>query len=545
MKATQIGLLALTLAFADSAAAYTASCGNYEYYDGQVPPECMEGGGVGAVHVRWPDVCDTGGASPIGVELVHSDVSQLGVGQQLTATVLMHGGGAHSGFVEALKATPPHDGHYTNPYQNLARNLAVAGGLAVFLPIISTSTGQPTTEVNNLADALRCAAERVDLSVCGHDGYLPCYTDLAGRVAWTANDMSRLVVVGHSSGGVISLYLPQTVGSALKGLILIDPSKDYQAQPTPQELDSGVPLVHLYPDYYGPLNHSANNLFELGDSSYFTGPWVPIGLRDYSADEPCDPDEGCHVAHHCTSLVGTVAWNYPQATTTDSSYCAVDVLGCPATSDQCSGSPNYPADGCCPSGEFCGQFTKCTRNSALRPSGTLAHAWTWGGAFAKSETILKRYVVGYAGCLGGYAGIKMQSWVNGWHRIRDDDGVASELCTNNGFSDPFGCGSYNDEPTCTANDCLWAKALDGKVVRINNGGPVKEYDPDPERFYTSAEGYSASGVCVGGPHDGHNCTSDDFCGEGNNCTAGDITERQERLSSVVTSAYFIGCQSGP
>ncbi len=537
-----LGLMVLASVSASRPAAAALTCAHYESLYGTVPPECMSEEST-VVHYRLASVCPANDPDLGGLEVVYPDPATLGVGEKFTPVVLLHGGGVAPGYKDIHA---PGQSHWTDAYQDMARRLVLGAGVVVFQPILPNLQSKASvSSAGDIQYAISCVAARVaDGCTTG------CIPDLVGHVDWGPNNYSKTIYIGHSAGGIAGLWVPEMLQSALRGMILIDPARD-GIMDTPSDMYMSSPLVHIYPDWQGPLKESQNELLSLGQSAFVTGPWVPIGLRDYGCSAggcnpvttPCDPDAGCHTAHHCTGLGDNEAWNVGVAG--HPAYCADNVASCGTDQDnKCSTDPGcvapFPSQGYCPSGTTCGQYTKCTRNGAVNPDYL---SWTFGtGGGANSSTIMQRYVVAYAGCMGGVAGGEMQSWVNGKHRSFDDAGTGSQ-CTKDGFTDAT-CGAYSTAATCNANaNCLWAQAMDGKVIRINNGQAVTEYNHHIRRWYTAAQGYQATGTCQSGPNAGQACTTDAFCGSGYNCTAGDFVERVEKLStSAFGGTYPIACQ---
>ncbi len=227
---------------------------------------------------------------------------------------------------------------------------------------------------------------------------------------------------------------------------MLDAAKATWVANPPTGLSTGTPIIHLYPDWYGPFRESQNQLFTLGTNPNVTGPWAPIGIKDMN----CDPDSGCHNAHHCMTVEDAFSW--------ESGYG--------------NSSHETKADSQC-------------RTSGVVPPGA---TWTWG----ESYYIAQRYVVAYASCMGGVVGSYYQSWVNGKDREFDDSGTNGHLCTRDGFVDAT-CGSYATKSSCLAAPasygCHWAEGEDGSVIRINNGQRVTEYGASADRYYTSDENY--------------------------------------------------------
>ncbi len=522
-----------------SSPAMAMTCLEYEEAYQVRPPECMTEGGSSMYITRVNQPCPTADADLDGVDIMFPDPATLGPDDKFTPVILIHGGGVAPGH----RDVDVPQSHWTNPYWNLSSNLLIAARVAVFQPILPNLQNKPSLDAAmDITAAVKCLADRTDANCT-----TGCLSELVGRVKWGTNDYTNTVYVAHSAGGVAGLYIPELLQSGLAGLILIDPAKDGVLTP-PSNMYMTAPLIHLYPDWQGPFNNATNNLFDLGSASFFTGPWVPIGLRDYTEGASCDPDANCHPSNHCTALSDTTWFNSPPGDLSHAAYCANNNTTSACTSqanNRCAGDPscissNWPSDNlgyCSTSGGYCGQRTKCTRNGAVNP-GWLNFSPT---GTVTSRSMLHRYVVAYAGCLAGVGGGKMQSWVNGRHRYFDDVGGSGAECTSNGYPNAA-CAVHTTGEACTQAGCLWATAMNGSVIRINNGQGVTEYDPHSARFYTSGQGYSSTGTCQGGTRNGQSCVSDAFCGGGSNCTAGDFTERSERLGLAAGAANTINCQ---
>ncbi len=531
-------------------------------------PECYTGPGVSnnfpanAFYARAINVCDaTVDSEKIDVDLVYPSTSMV-PGLEMTPIVFQHGGGLAPSFCDKhtndttfpFSCSP--DFHYANPYGYMAEQLAHKGALVMF-PIVNIGPGStPYDDSARIMNAINCLGNRTSHvpgpGGCGEAGEPSCYSDLLGRVQWTPTNKQNVVFIGHSAGAVAGLYLPQRFRTALKSLILIDPSKAEYALNPPTGLNSGTPIVHIYPDWYGPLQNSANNLFGLGTT--VTGPYVPIGIREVGS---CDPDAGCHAAHHCTSLADRYSWRSGFNTAGHANYCNPNTTSCT--------NMKTPPAGSCPAGS-----TECGRDSICRTGPTKPSGATWSAG--ATYQVMNRYVVAYATCAGGKFGRYYQSWVNGRDREFDDvgnngyecvgyDGQPDSSCTakttgtcnggtnhGNGCVEnlgcPFGTCAGGGREVCNSTGCHFAQGEDGKVVRVQNGQTATDYDYHANRYYGSAEGYSSSGTCVGGPNNGLSCTTDSFCGMGGNCTAGDFTERTEQINAVSTHARGFICQSG-
>ncbi len=539
------------------------TCADYEYYYGAHPPECDYQSYM-VTQQRYVDVCG-GTPSPMGeglpaidVEVAMPDLSMTG---RFTPVLFLHGGGVAGAFNDIHGA-----GHDVNPYQNIVRKL-VFKGLVVIMPIDPNigpgyypyDIGSGSTLSHGTAwraiQAFQCLAKRLDVGnslapgPCQADGDCLTGDPLANRLAWNQANKENVVVVGHSFGGVTGLYIPQYYDYALKGLVLIDPAKDIGTGSYPSAVEAGTPVVHFYPDWYGPFAKNEPNPIFAISSTAVSGPWVPIGIRDYPGGPECtrgmpcycDPDAGCHESHHCSSFSNTLSYSeYNFYNSSHGSWCTPTTASCvggtydgalctgpsgvSCTGGECVDCPYAkeisvpdlaPPDGC-RAGTVCGQLTKCL-NGNSKPAGATWKAY-WHGSGASAATVLERYVVAYTACLGGLQGAGLQSYVNGKQRQYDDAGVGG------GPEDMFACSCpvYTDKPACLWAGCHWAQAMDGKIIRINNGQFVSEY--------------AAAG------------TSNPRFGYSNGVTFdsnGDFTERTERLSASSSSPYNIACQSGP
>ncbi len=634
---------ALVLSWQATAAAQTdadleAACNNYSTNYVVTPPECTWEVNFGA-HTAFPNVCGTpmtwDGANWKGVCVENNDgtpcitdmecydsMSGIGwcdnavrvelsyptepnPGVTYAPAVFMHGGGTDPGYrdIHEQAYSPdknPNDypSHPINPYQGIVRRL-VAKGMVVIQPIFP-SQAAPQIMAKKAAKAVNCMMERLDSTTCGADR--PCFVNLVDRVGWKFADKSHIVYIGHSSAGVASLYVPAELGYALRGIIMIDPAKDdgWVSNP-PTAVHTDTPVVHFYPDYYGPLAKVAtpNSLLNLGTHPALTGPWVPIGIRDYPG---CNPDTGCHEAHHCTSLGNDMT--HETASNTHGlcgAYCGSGVkfcsesaptyVGLPCTTDANCGGVAGSCITCtktispaCPAGTVCSQAHKCRNNTALKPAG---HVWKHhrtDGVGATSTTILARYVISWAGCLGAIKGDKLQPWVTGRQRDFDDLGFGGEpsdplACTKNGIPDSF-CAQWTNKPFCEVSGCFWAK----NAERVCNGGTNVNLpcsgDPDCPGAVCGVQ------RCFGGTNWGAPCTSSANC-PGGSCKGtgsvirlhssevrrdyttsdptqrwmaspqtevpwefnvagpGSFKERQERINWFEGQPQFIKCQSGP
>ncbi len=480
-------------------------------------PECYSSLGFNSnnlVHQRVNNVCDTADQSKvINVDLVYPSPAILAPGVQLQPIIFQHGGGTANSFCDkhTNDSTWPYDCgpefHYANPYAEIGNLLAHKGAVVMF-PILPIGPGtKPWDDGQMMMQAITCLGTKTSpitgTGGCGElgNGEPDCIPGgLAGHVAWSTTNKQNLVIVGHSAGGVAGLYVPKQLGHAIKGIILVDAEKaDYLEQP-PSGLATGTPIIHIYPDWYGPRNNGSNLLFNLYNST--TGAYVPIGVREGPS---CNPDTGCHRSHHCNSLGDSYSWvggfNVAGHENFCSGSCSTTYNGQPYTM-------KTPPSGSCPGGAAsCGRDKVC-RNGPTKPP---THTWSWGDA----HMFTQRYVVAYATCLGGAFGAEYQSWVNGKDRELDDLGTNQGICVRwDGQQIGLPCSQYTLKSTClTDSFCRWAQGEDGQAIRVNNGQLVTEYAHDQYRYYTAAEGYNSSN--------------------------GDFTERTERLG-----VNGIRCQSG-
>ncbi len=590
-------VMALAASWHVTAAAQTeadlfTACNNYWSNYLVSPPECTWEVNFGA-HTQFPNVCGTvtntciGGPNagtscsmdyqchdmatgdghcdsvPVRVELSYPTEPNPGV--TYTPAVFMHGGGVDPGYrdihEQAFGSSPyEYPSHPVNPYQGIVRRL-VAKGMVVAQPIFP-STDAPQIMANRAAEAVRCMMERMDSDLCVGNSTRPCFTPLVDRVAWKQNGKQEIVYVAHSSGGVAALYMPQQLGYALRGLVLIDPAKDdLWLNNPPETIYSKTPIVHLYPDYYGPLSRNGmNSLMNIGTSSFVTGPWIPLGIRDYPAND-CNPDvkkcvggptagancadastcgggtcEACHEAHHCLSMGND---NSHEAQSTQcGAWCGAGVKFCgstapqaykglPCTSDANCGSVGGSCVTCtksmgtgCPAGQVCGQGSKCRENANLKPNTGNQHVWKYhraNGSGASATTILARYVIAYAGCYGAMKGANLQPWITGVQRDRDDVGFGGEP------GDPYGCvtksgnwssycSSWTSQPICEYQGCFWAKNAERTCAGGTNVGLPCSGDGN------ECPG-SSCGIkrCFMGPTPGLPCSNNNDCGTNGYC----------------------------
>ncbi len=499
------------------------------------------------------------------VNLTYPSPTSIPAGVRLAPAVLLHGGGTAAAFDDWHLTQGAGMSHPVNPYQRITDHLALQGMLVMTVIHPNSTQTNQSLVAEEIAKTLTCMAARFEVPKTGGTCPGGCINDLLDKVAWNANNKENLIVVGHSSGGVQALFLPQYYGSAVKGMILIDPAKDLGTQAPPSAISSNTPVVHFYPDWYGPLaKNEPNNIMNLITAATLTGPYVPIGIRDYPCSAQtgcgCNPNQGCHMAHHCNGLGDNPSWMYSNngysSPTGHASYCEPNSRWCNA--------PGYPEHGTtCYANTWCGawgvgvpqnpncvlcskthtgcnaEFDTCSQldvclTGATKPSSTSV-VWTNNpgysssiiGGEVSSARMLERYVVAYAACLGGTNGSKMQPWVNGRARYHDDFGSGSS-CTMNGIPGNATCDTKATQVDCEAAGCFWARNADGgPIIRVNNGEYVNAYGPG---ITGDTRYYGAASTSVAWNY---------------NATNGSFYERTERLGYTPGSAYFIGCQSGP
>ncbi len=574
-------------------------------------PECSDSPGFGTftnmVHLRLENICQVSSPDiPINVDLIYPSPATFSATTRLQPIVFQHGGGVGPSFCDKHSGPgllPPYNcgaGHPTNPYGEIGDYLAQKGAVVMF-PILNLGPGTvPYTDSGRMLEAVTCLGKRTNqIPGEGTCNGLTCITDLVNKVAWSINNKQNITFLGHSAGAMAGLYLPQRLGSSLKAMILLDPSKPDYSATAPSGLASyATHVVHIYPDWYGPLQNSSNQLFRLGLSNtcqggrceggsnpgalcgptspcagggYCTdgmgcssnamcgttwtgtctgpapvaGAWVPLGLREIGT---CKPNEGCHVAQHCTAMSGEYSWLTGYEVNGHRNFCNPNRPG-----NNCAGLATPPANAPC-SLEFnmstgvWEQPVECSRDSSCRkgPTNNLAQNWQRASAY---HTI-RRYIIAYAACMGGTHGTYYQSWVDGKDRQFDDAGLYQTECTRYDGQPDAGCAVNTSRSSCNANtQCKWAENECGKAIRVNNGVAATEYNADAGRYYmagTSGQGYNTTGVCQGGAYNGQACSSDAACGVGINCTAGDFIERQERLGppGSATDPRTIRCQAG-
>ncbi len=518
---------ALTLGVASSADAYDSVwCSDGDRF---YKPECAGGGGPhetpGVQVSRIINACGTG----IDVEFTYpfgasSDMKRPPV-------LLLHGGGVDPAYWDQHGALQ----HPANPYNEMARGLAMKSMVVIqpYWPVGPTST--PWDDADKAARIVSCIADGTDPNWCPTNGGCLPGNLLLGAMSWTHTDRSNLLVIGHSAGGISSLYLPEKLGSGLRGIILIDAAKGSYTQNPPKAISSGTPIVHFYPDYHGPLQNAANSLFRLGapntcvggssnglgcvgaadcpsgtctGAAPTQGSWVPIGIRDSAAALAANKRD----ANHCMALEEGYSWNQ----TKPGDHYAYCMPGTP----NCLRNP--PNNGNCGGATHCGQNKVCQNNPNLKAGSGLA----WGDGTA--QNILHRYVLSYASCLVADYGAYYQPWVTGSDRFHDDTGNNPAFCEV-GLR-PWGMtGGANPNPTCSLNtnvhdcwaaNCHWVKGQEGRVVRINNAQVVSEYTTTADRWYGAYERF-------------------------NTPTAGAFTERQEKLSGTPGQPTYIKCNAGP
>ncbi len=491
-------------------------------------------GGLGSSHFDQPE-CRGAGRFDFACGVASTRLTNIGCGIgdievtypdsispaiKRTVVLFLHGGGVKDAHTDW-------HGDPANPYHQLAVSMAQTG-MVVIQPLLNIGpSSTPFGDAGFAAQALACIAAKTDPRYCPlRTSCLPNNL-LYDSLAMTRTDLSKVVVVGHSSGGVSALYLPEILNGpdggeiGLRGLIMIDPSKgSYTTQP-PKSLAANTPLFHFYPDYYGPLQNSSNLLFRLGapyscvggtsnglgcvDGSdcpggACTGPapvkgsWVPIGIKD----SPGAVAAGKHDAQHCLGLEGSTSYlfgtpadHYP--------YCYPAQGGC---------SRLPPNGGTCGGASFCAQNAVCQANPALK-TGTGNLPWGDGDALR----ILHRYVISAAACMGAHYGAYYQPWVNGEDRVIDDGATAAGYCVPGmppynfqpGPFDPV-CANNTTRTACWSANCHWAQG-DGQAIRVNNAQVVTQYSQNTDRWYTAYERYDVP-------------------------TAGAFTERQERNGVV-------------
>ncbi len=528
-------------------------------------PECYSSPGVGmpaaVVHQRINNICNISSpdAYKVDVEVMYPDPLYVTPGTKLTPVLFLHGGGMANSFCDkhTTDTSFPYDCspsfHYSNPFGYLGEHLAHKGA-AVMFPIMQIDNNSlPYNDADLLQNVITCLSDRTtthpDVGTgCGDEGEPLCITDLQDHLAWTHNDRPGLVAIGYSAGAVAGLYLPERLRSALRAVIMIDPAKEEYTMMPPVPTMYGTPVLHLYPDWYGPhRNHmcsapinparcqvdgdcpagqactGGNNLFTL--SGLTGGAWVPMGIRETGTF--CDPDTGCHTATHCMPMLSTeYSWVNGMDQPGHANYCDPGTTTCTGMQQD---------TGCEGSATECSRFAKCAANPAIEPSG---HDWFQGGA----THIAYRYTIAWTACVGARFGSSYQSWVNGADRSFDDSGTNGSLCTLAGQPNSA-CAVHSTASACQAAGCHWAQGVDGKAIRINNGQRVTEYDHNPFRYYSAShELYNKTGVCEGGTRNGQACSTDAFC-LGANCSAGDFTERNEDLVLTPGPGY-LSCSTG-
>ncbi len=501
--------------------------------DHMTSPECGGGAQSSAPWAEWKRVttgCDVtitvnnvSTTSTIGLEFSYS--AQAPYSGKYPPVLLLQGGGTVGAF------TDPH-GDPANPYQELARGLALLSMIAI-QPYWATGPGSmPWDDADIATQVLGCVAARTDLQTCATHKY-GCIAELTDRISWGPTNMQNMIIVGHSNGGVVSLYMPEKLDPVggdvgLRAVIMIDPAKDDYLAKVPRSLASNTTLVHIYPDFYGPLRNQVcndpaktpcktdnqctapytcsggNQLFRLGANASCingtsaglgcvtnsdcpggscTGPapvkgnWIPLGIRD----SPGALALGKRDSQHCLALEERSAWNYNQPD--------------PAHYPYANGT-KPPPSGACPSGSTCGQASVCYANGALKKNGDPT-GWVDG----TSRNILHRYVMGYAACLSADYGVYYQPWVTGSDRAVDDASGAA-FCEV-GLRPQGAGGGGNPNPICSLNtnvldcwnaNCHWVAASSYKAIRINNGTTnVNDYGSASYRWYGTYEGIANNG----------------------------------------------------
>ncbi len=549
------------------------TCLDYTTNYGIAPPECAYASSS-VTQVRYVNPCG-GMATPMGepvpaldVEVAYPNLGSPGI---FTPVMFLHGGGVANSFKDLHAA-----GHAVNPYQDLVTSL-VFQGLVVVMPIdpnIAASyypydMGATRGTAWRTSTVFECLLKRLDVGTtespgaCTRDGSCLWGDPLVNRIAWRSGDRESVVVIGHSFGGVTAMYMPDAFRGQVKGLILIDPARDFPMA-MPSMVPTNAPVIHFYPDWYGPFSQAESNpTFSLW-SGMTNNPWVPIGIRDYPGGPTCapgtscdcNPNTGCHEAHHCSGFSNTMAyaefqgWNSGHGTwcTSTTKTCtgggAYNGLLC-TTSAECNGGTcdacpaarvvnphaTHPVPLGSPpmgiaAGGITGQFTRCIYGPTKPPAAT----WRADGyqdSMNASRT-LKRYVTAYANCLGGLNGVRTQPWINGKQRFYDDRGYIAggenASCTRNGLDDAS-CAINTTASSCQTAGCTWTQVMDGKIIRINNGQWVTEYDGansgNPRYPFANGVTFDANG---------------------------DFWEQSQRLGTTGMPAapyYNIICSSGP
>ncbi len=508
------------------------------------------------------NVCNLGEGvgTTIDVAAYYIDPVQIVAGDTLGVAAFKHGGGAHTYYWDNHGRAI---GHPMNPYDQITASL-VNKGLVVVHVISALHTVDPWVAADHVVEGLGCFRRATTSGQCitSGSGTPLCFNDLLDRVNWGGAGMSNLTYIGWSSGGIAGIYLPEKLRTNIRMYIFIDPAKHEWMSMIPMSMYTNAPLIHLYPDYYGPYNQALNNTFLLRNT--LSGAWVPIGMRDY--DMPgatdCNPDDfdgnpatdnGCHHSTHITAIDGY--WSAdPSGPSAHQALCDDDG---PAPTDS-SGIVCSSRRECGTSGTWCEVIKSLTTEGGIRA--IQAPNATWSMEPRGSLEVLSRYVTAYAACLGAEDAGYFQPWVNGYKRSQDD-GIAcfggttsypvpspscaahasSSACTGAGcvwagwginagraeclrdaytpFREPT-CSSYTTSASCFSNPaCTWAPTT-RPAIRLNNGQVVTDYPHNNNRDYMTEP--VASG------------------GSAYNTTTGAFTEQTERLDAT----YPITCASG-
>ncbi len=554
--------------FLPDASAYTGAwCSMEGGTSNAQTPECSDSPGygdgtnLGVLQDFIYDACGTtssgpGGNPKVDFVVTYPDPVYYSGSKKFPLVVLQHGGGLADTFYDKHSLDTSPGSHRVSPYEELSMTLAHKGAVVITAGF-NESSSVPYDSANTLAAAIGCFNDRVNSKVCTTSTVEPCFSPLMDKVS------AEMTFVGHSSGGVIGLYLPEHYKSGIRGIIMLDPAKGSWLNQAPKTLASAkIPIVHMYPDFYGPARDANNGLFRLGfpktcsggtyagygcrtnndcgtgscsiNTPPFAGPWIPLGIRELptGAGGP-NPNTGHHEVHHCMGMSNAGAFNYfPPG---HEAFCNTS-MSCTKPSIDCGGQ------------QYCGPQRRCI-------VGIKNAIWNLTGADLQTGAsyITRRYVAAYSACFGADYGHYYQSWVNGMDRNYDDAGDG-RLCTKNGYVNST-CGAHTDWSTCatdTANECLWANAQDkycvggsaagslcyeastglqfvctggycsglGKMIRINNGQTsISDYGlpiSGDSRYYTTLmSNYSSS--------------------------TGRFDEQTERLGTTQGAAYAPAC----
>ncbi len=531
-----IRILSIAAALATMSFSNLALAVNCSYYDSQYglePPDCQSYYGstpssVSQTRIVTPANC--GATGPLGsfdLELVYPEPADLAAGEKLAPVVLTHGGGVDPSYWgnNHITASRP-----LNPYQDLAYNLALGAGMVVVQPVIPDLAGKTPQDSGKIITlALACIGAMTTTGQCGGAGQPMCFNDLLDHVSWGATIREHVILMGHSAGGAASLNAVAELAGSVRALIMLDPAKLMATATLTTDALGSVPVVDLYPDWYGPARYSNNtSLMTIGSSGWHSGPWLPMGMRDYPT---CNPNTGCHDSFH-TSMMSNApsyysawpdewenAWCAPGATCGDSSRV---VSQCP--------SPRHPG------GQYCGPMEY--HSEKVRQDWGISDQWM-SYNYQNIGASFKRYAAAFASCFGGKNGRNSQSWVNGYNRYYDDSNASGGTCVNRLGSTSSACMFYSIS-TCNAAGCMWAANMDGgKLIRINNGQTnINEYYHHANREFSKGSTYQGyNKICVGGTHNGQTCSSQADC-SGGYC-AGRFNEFSEVWGGT------INCQSGP